>query len=248
MTTAEKLHKDSVTISACLVLRKVVQITYCGFKTVVHVKHEGFAKNNLIKKLKKNNNKIFVYLRTCSWAPQFSLALRRINIPLCVLSRFQTACRISTIWNGPLSSIWTINVPICQRPTITGLSCISFGRREQIIWKDVCHEARDWNWEIQRHSHSRPEFSSYLNKETNIFPNVNRGLLCIKLYRDIVLPKHCAANTDIVELSKTARGKNHKGVQITYFYVKHTLFPLYKYTRVMLLSILLKCSAVLKHL
>lgn len=50
MTTAEKLHKDSVTTSACIVLRKVVQITYCGFKTVVHVRHKRFAKNNLIKK------------------------------------------------------------------------------------------------------------------------------------------------------------------------------------------------------
>lgn len=50
MTTAEKLHKDSVTASACIVLRKVVQITYCGFKTVVHVRHKRFAKNHLIKK------------------------------------------------------------------------------------------------------------------------------------------------------------------------------------------------------
>lgn len=53
MTTAEKLHKDSVTTSACIVLRKVVQITYCGFKTVVHVRHKRFAKNNLIKKFLK---------------------------------------------------------------------------------------------------------------------------------------------------------------------------------------------------
>lgn len=53
MTTAEKLHNDSVTTSACIVLRKVVQITYCGFKTVVHVRHKRFAMNNLIKKFLK---------------------------------------------------------------------------------------------------------------------------------------------------------------------------------------------------
>lgn len=49
MTTAEKLHNDSVAISTCLVLRKVVLITYCGCKNFDFIK-------KLVIKIKYFNN------------------------------------------------------------------------------------------------------------------------------------------------------------------------------------------------